>query len=171
MYAGTPNASITKTNRVTLASTTKADKVAYTDDAAPGGTDLMVYHGELQYPQAFITNSYFENSNYSAPSTSGDKSALFWFASSGTENSCTITINGSNLKDTDVKSVTFGNSVANLKALSGYTDNGSSTATDKLVYKFSYKTDADKATSATGVFVKVVFSGTGPKITSITKSL
>ena len=171
MYAGTPDASITATNRVTLASTTKANKVAYTDTAAPGATDLMVYHGELQYPSAFITNSYLDNSGYTAPSTSGDKEALFWFAASGTENTCTLTINGSGLNGANVKSVTFGNSVANLKALSGYTDNGSSTAATKLYYKFSYKTDADKATGDTGVFVKVVFSGTGPKITSITKSL
>ena len=169
--ASAPNASILSTNRVTLASTTKADKVAYTDSAAPGDSDLMVYQAALQYPQAFIDNTVFGNSGYTAPSTTGDKEALFWFAASGTENSCTLTINGSGLNGANVKSVTFGNSVANLKGLTGYTDNGSSTSATKLVYKFSYKTDADKATTDTGVFLKVVFSGTGPKITSITKSL
>jgi hypothetical protein len=169
--AAAPNASILSTNRVTLASTTKADKVAYTDAAAPADGDLMVYQAALQYPQAFIDNTVFGNSGYTAPSTTGDKEALFWFSASGTENSCTLTINGSGLNGTNVKSVTFGNSVANLKSLAGYTDNGSSTSATKLVYKFSYKTDADKATTDTGVFLKVVFSGTGPKITSITKSL
>lgn len=169
--AAAPNASILSTNRVTLASTTKADKVAYTDSAKPADGDLMVYQAALQYPQAFIDNTVFGNSGYTAPSTTGDKTALFWFSASGTENSCTLTINGSGLTGTNVKSVTFGNSVANLKDLSGYTDNGSSSADTKLVYKFAYKTDADKATTNTGVFLKVVFSGTGPKITSITKGL
>ena len=169
--AKVPDNSILSKNRVTLASTTKADKVAYTDSAAPADGDLMVYQAELQYPQAFIDNTVFGNSGYVAPSTTGDKAALFWFLAEGTENSCTLTINGSGLTGTNVKSVTFGNSVANLKTLSGYTDNGSSSAANKLVYKFSYKTDADKATTDTGVFLKVVFSGTGPKITSITKGL
>jgi hypothetical protein len=131
----------------------------------------MVYQANLQYPQAFIDNTVFGNSGYVAPSTTGDKAALFWFSASGTENTCTLTINGSGLTGTNVKSITFGNSVANLKDLSGYTDGGSSSAATKLVYKFSYKTDADKATTDTGVFLKVVFSGTGPKITSITKGL
>ena len=169
--AAAPAASILSTNRVTLTSTTKADKVAYTDSAAPADGDLMVYQAALQYPQAFIDNTVFGNADYVAPSTTGDKAALFWFPAEGTENSCTLTINGSGLTGTNVKSVTFGNSVANLKTLSGYTDNGSSSAAGKLVYKFSYKTDADKATTDTGVFLKVVFSGTGPKITSITKGL
>jgi hypothetical protein len=169
--AATPAASILSTNRVTLASTTKADKVAYTDSAAPADGDLMVYQAALQYPSAFIDNTVFGNSGYTAPSTTGDKAALFWFSASGTENSCTLTINGSGLNGANVKSVTFGNSVANLKPLSGYTDNGSSTAAGKLVYKFAYKTDADKPNTDTGVFLKVVFSGTGPKITSITKGL
>ena len=169
--AATPNSSILSGNRVTLASTTKADKAAYTDSAAPADGDLMVYQAALQYPQAFIDNTVFGNSGYTAPSTTGDKAALFWFSASGTENTCTLTINGSGLTGTNVKSITFGNSVANLKDLSGYTDGGSSSSATKLVYKFSYKTDADKATTDTGIFLKVVFSGTGPKITSITKGL
>lgn len=96
---------------------------------------------------------------------------MFKFDASGTENSCTLTINGEKLTDAQVKSITFGNSMDNLKSLSGYTDNGSTSAANKLVYKFAYKTDADKATTNTGVYLKVVFTGTNPKITSITKGL
>lgn len=171
--ASVPNASILSTNRVTLASTTKADKVAYADAAAPGADDLMVYQGKLQYPQAFIDNTVFGNSGYTAPSTTGDKAALFWFAAAGTEPNGILTINGSGLTGTNVKSVTFGNSVANLKPLSDYTEGNKAGASEfkdaKLIYRFTYKNDSQKPDADTGFFVKVVFSGIGPKITSITK--
>ena len=169
-YSGTPSAGIT-TNRVTLASTTNANKVAYITSGVPGTNDLMIYHNALQYPSAFINNTYYGNSSYVAPSTTGDKEALFWFAATGTENNGLITIEGSNLTDSTVKSITFGNSVANLKSLSGYDNQGSTSAATKLVYKFAYNSVADKATGDTGIFVKVVFSeGSKAKITNITKS-
>jgi hypothetical protein len=169
-YSGTPLAGIT-TNRVTLASTTKTNKVAYITSGVPGTNDLMIYHNALQYPSAFINNTYYGNSSYVAPSTTGDKEALFWFAATGTENNGLITIEGSNLTDSTVKSITFGNSVANLKNLSGYDNQGSTSAATKLVYKFAYNSVADKATGDTGIFVKVVFGeGSKAKITNITKA-
>jgi hypothetical protein len=167
--AATPASSILSGNRVTLASTTKDDKIAYSDAAAPADGDLMVYQAALQYPQAFIDNAVFGNSGYIAPSTTGDKAALFWFPASGTEKGALLTINGSNLNSANVKSITFGNSVANLKPLSGYTDNGSSVSASKIFYDVSTTQASDEFLGSTGLFLKVVFSGTGPKITSITK--
>lgn len=170
-----PNSSILNTNRVTLDSTTMDDKEAYPDASAPADGDLMVYQAALQYPSAFIDNTVFGNNGYTAPSTTGDKAALFWFPAAGTENSGTLTINGSNLTSTNVKSVTFGNSVANLNPLSSYTEGNAGGASKleatKLTYRFTYKNDGQKPGVDTGFFVKVVFSGTGPKITSITKGL
>lgn len=169
--SGTPDSSLLGTgNRRTLDGAN-----AYTDANAPEANDLMIYGTALQYPQEFIDNTYYQNSGYTKPSSSteddGSKAAVFKFSASGTENSCTLTITGTNLTDSQVKSVTFGNSMNNLKPLSGYTDNGSSSSKTSLVYKFAYKTDADKATTDTGVYLKVVFTGTNPTITKITKGL
>lgn len=171
VYGGTPNASITKTNRITLDSTTVANKVAYTDTAAPGTNDLMVYHGELQYPSAFITSAYFDNSSYVAPGTSGDKAALFYFSSSGTEKGGQLVINGTGLT-TNVKSVTLGNSGTNLLDITSTAGIGtapSKTAT-KLTFPYTFKDASQYIDSSTGCWVKIVLSGTGAKITSITRS-
>ena len=169
-YSGTPNASILGTgNRKTLDST-DATKTAYVDADAPGANDLMVYHGELQYPAAFITNSYFANGSYVAPSTTGDKSALFWFSASGTEKGGTLVINGSGLT-TGVKAVVLGNSVNNLLDITSTAGIGtapSKTAT-KLTFPYTFKTEGDYITSSSGCWVKITLSGAGAKITSITR--
>ena len=166
----TPAAGIT-TSRVKLTSTTMANKVAYVTSGAPATEDLMIYHKALQWPSAFITSGYYGNSAYVAPDTAADeKSALFWFSATGTENNCLLTITGSDLTDSKL-TVTFGNTVANLKGLSGYDNQGSSSAAGTLVYKFAYNSVPDKATGSTGIFVKVVMAkGCKAKITNITKS-
>ena len=169
-YNGTPNASILGTgNRKTLNSA-DATKTAYVDADAPGANDLMVYHGELQYPAAFITSSYFANGSYVAPSTTGDKSALFWFSASGTEKGGTLVINGSGLT-TNVKAVVLGNSVNNLLNIKSTTGIGTApneTAT-KLTFPYTFKKEADYITKSSGCWVKITLSGAGAKISSITR--
>ena len=130
----------------------------------------MVYHGELQYPAAFITSSYFANGSYVAPSTTGDKSALFWFSASGTEKGGTLVINGSGLT-TNVKAVVLGNSVNNLLDITSTAGIGTApnrTAT-KLTFPYTFKTEGDYITSSSGCWVKITLSGAGAKITSITR--
>ena len=169
-YNGTPDASILGTgNRKTLNSA-DATKTAYVDADAPGANDLMVYHGELQYPAAFITSSYFANGSYAAPSTTGDKSALFWFSASGTEKGGTLVINGSGLT-TGVKAVVLGNSVNNLLDITSTAGIGtapSKTAT-KLTFPYTFKKEADYITKSSGCWVKITLSGAGAKISSITR--
>lgn len=169
-YSGTPNSSILGTGNRKALTSTDSEKVAYVDASAPGATDLMVYHGALQYPSAFISNSYYANTSYVAPSTTGDKEALFWFSAAGTEKGGTLTINGSGLT-TNVKSVVLGNSVGNLLDITSTAGIGtapSKTAT-KLTFPYTFKTEADEITAATGCWVKIVLSGSGAKITSITR--
>ena len=169
-YNGTPNASILGTgNRKTLNSA-DATKTAYVDADAPGANDLMVYHGELQYPAAFITSSYFANGSYAAPSTTGDKSALFWFSASGTEKGGTLVINGSGLT-TNVKAVVLGNSVNNLLDITSTAGIGTAPnkTTTKLTFPYTFKTEGDYITSSSGCWVKITLSGAGAKITSITR--
>lgn len=62
IYAGTPDSSITSNRR----NLTSVDS-SYNNVSAPETNDLMLYHGALQYPKAFINNTYFENSNYIEP--------------------------------------------------------------------------------------------------------
>lgn len=170
VYAGTPDASITDDNRVTLTSTDTA-KTAYSNTAAPGAEDLMIYHGALQYPQAFIDNTYFGNGDYAAPTGTGDKSALFWFSAAGTEPGGTLTINGTGLTGANVKAVVLGNSVNNLLDITSTAGIGTSPTetASKLTYVYSFKKEADHITSTTGCWVKITFSGTGPTITSIVR--
>lgn len=91
VYTETPDASLTS-NRRKLDATTTTEMF---DNAANlGSSDLMLYHGELQYPINGITNNFIGCSSYAQPTLTGDKSALFYFKASGTEKGGTLTING-----------------------------------------------------------------------------
>jgi hypothetical protein len=82
IYTGSaPNSSLLGTgNRMTTDGTK-----AYSDAAAPGTDDLMIYQNSLQYPSAFITKACWKNENYVAPSTTGNKTAVFKWNAVGTE--------------------------------------------------------------------------------------
>ena len=165
VYTGTPDSTVTKANRRNL------DGTAFDDAANCGEKDLMLYHGAIQYPVSNITTAFVGNEHYVKPSVSGDKKALFWFSAQGTEKGGTITINGSGLKNTNVKSVKLGNSKDNVLDVTSTA--GIGTAPNKsakqLIFPYTFKTEADYITSDTGCWVEIVFSGTGPTITSIAR--
>lgn len=89
VYTGTPHESMTSNRRKLDATTEMFDKAANL-----GNSDLMLYHGELQYPINGITNKFIGCSSYVQPTLTGDKSALFYFSANGTEKNGTLTING-----------------------------------------------------------------------------
>lgn len=172
VYTGTPHASMTDNRRKLDATTQAFDKAANLGDS-----DLMLYHGELQYPLNGITNKFIGCSSYVQPNLTGDKSALFYFSASGTEKGGTLTIDGSGLTSDAVKEIKLGNSPSNLLDITS-TDGIGTSATEqaaKLVYNYTFKTEGDYINSGTGCWVKVTFSdaagtaGTGPKIKSITR--
>ena len=165
VYTGTPDSTVTSANRRSL------DGTAFNDAANCGENDLMLYHGAIQYPVSNITTAFVGNEHYAQPTASGDKKALFWFSAKGTEKGGTITINGSNLTNQNVKSVKLGNSKDNVLDVTstagiGTAPNKSAT---KLIFPYTFKTEADYITSDTGCWVEIVFSGVGPTITSIAR--
>ena len=165
VYTGTPDSTVTKTNRRSL------DGNAFDDAANCGKNDLMLYHGAIQYPVSNITTDFVGNKSYVQPPVSGDKKALFWFSAKGTEKGGTITINGSNLTSQNVKSVKLGNSkdkVLDVTSTAGIGTAPNKSAT-KLIFPYTFKTEADNITSDTGCWVEIVFSGVGPTITSIAR--
>ena len=165
VYTGTPDSTVTAANRRAL------DGTAFDDAANCGENDLMLYHGAIQYPVSNITTAFVGNKHYVKPTASGDKKALFWFSAKGTEKGGTITINGSNLTSQNVKSVKLGNSKDNVLDVTSTA--GIGTAPNKsakqLIFPYTFKTEADNITSDTGCWVEIVFSGTGPTITSIAR--
>ena len=172
VYTGTPDASLTSNRRKLNATTEMFDKAANL-----GNSDLMLYHGELQYPINGITNKFIGCSSYVKPTLTGNKSALFYFSASGTEKGGTLTINGSGLTSTAVTEVKLGNSPNNLLDITSTSGIGTSaTKSDtKLKYEYVFKTERDYIDSSTGCWVKITFSdaagtaGAGPRITSITR--
>ena len=170
VYTGTPHASMTGNRRKLDATTEMFDKAANL-----GNSDLMLYHGELQYPINGITNKFIGCSSYVQPTLTGDKSALFYFSASGTEKNGTLTINGSNLTHAAVKEVKLGNSPSNLLDITSTSGIGTSASTgaNQLKYTYVFKTEGDYIDSSTGCWVKITFSdaagtaGAGPRIKSI----
>lgn len=165
VYTGTPNSTVTAANRRAL------DGTAFNDAANCGENDLMLYHGAIQYPVSNITTAFVGNEHYVQPTASGDKKALFYFTAAGTEKGGTLTINGTNLTSSNVKSVKLGNSKDNVLDVTstagiGTAPNKSAT---KLIFPYTFKTEADYIKSDTGCWVEIVFSGTGPTITSIAR--
>jgi hypothetical protein len=59
----------------------------------------------------------------------------------------------------------------NLKPITDYTVKTNSVADKEINYNWSYKFDVDKPSQSGGkqFYLKIVFNGAGPKITSITK--
>ena len=165
VYTGTPDSTVTKANRRSL------DGNAFDDAANCGENDLMLYHGAIQYPVSNITTAFVGNGSYVPPTASGDKKALFWFSAQGTEKGGTITINGTDLKSSNVKSVKLGNSKDNVLDVTSTAGIGTApNKTEKqLIFPYTFKTEADYITSGTGCWVEIVFSGTGPTITSIAR--
>ena len=165
VYTGTPDSTVTKANRRSL------DGNAFDDAANCGENDLMLYHGELQYPINGITNKFIGCSSYVQPTLTGDKKALFYFTAAGTEKGGTLTINGTDLKSSNVKSVKLGNSKDNVLDVTSTAGIGTApNKTEKqLIFPYTFKTKADYITSSTGCWVEIVFSGTGPTITSIAR--
>ena len=165
VYTGTPDSTVTAANRRSL------DGNAFSDAANCGENDLMLYHGAIQYPVSNITTAFVGNEHYAQPTVSGDKKALFWFSAQGTEKGGTITINGTNLTNSNVKSVKLGNSKDNVLDVTSTA--GIGTAPNKsakqLIFPYTFKTEADYITSDTGCWVEIVFSGVGPTITSIAR--
>ena len=165
VYTGTPDSTVTSANRRAL------DGTAFDDAANCGENDLMLYHGAIQYPVSNITTAFVGNEHYVKPTASGDKKALFYFTAAGTEKGGTITINGSNLMHQNVKSVKLGNSKDNVLDVTSTA--GIGTAPNKsekqLIFPYVFKTEADYISSETGCWVEIVFSGTGPTITSIVR--
>ena len=165
VYTGTPDSTVTSANRRAL------DGTAFNDAANCGESDLMLYHGAIQYPVSNITPAFVGNEHYVKPLASGDKKALFWFSAKGTEKGGTITINGSSLTHQNVKSVKLGNSKDNVLDVTSTA--GIGTAPNKsakqLIFPYTFKTEADYITSSTGCWVEIVFSGVGPTITSIAR--
>ena len=172
VYTGTPHTSMTN-NRRKLDATTQA----FNNAANLSDSDLMLYHGELQYPINGITNKFIGCSSYVKPTLAGDKSALFYFSANGTEKGGTLTINGSGLTSTAVKEIKLGNSPKNLLDITSTSGIGTSASkdTNHLKYEYVFKTEADYIDSSTGCWVKITFSdaagtaGAGPRITSITR--
>ena len=172
VYTGTPNASLTSNRR-------KLDATTETFDSAAnlGNSDLMLYHGELQYPINSITNKFIGCSSYVQPTLTGNKSALFYFSANGTEKNGTLTINGSNLTHDAVTEVRLGNSHGNLLDITSTNGIGTSATkgANQLKYEYVFKTEGDYINSSTGCWVKITFSdaagtaGAGPRITSITR--
>ena len=165
VYTGTPDSTVTKANRRSL------DGNAFDDAANCGENDLMLYHGAIQYPVSNITTAFVGNGSYVPPTASGDKKALFWFSAQGTEKVGTITINGTDLKSSNVKSVKLGNSKDNVLDVTSTAGIGTApNKTEKqLIFPYTFKTEADYITSGTGCWVEIVFSGVGPTITSIAR--
>lgn len=165
VYTGTPDSTVTKANRRNL------DGTVFDDAANCGQNDLMLYHGAIQYPVSNITTAFVGNGSYVPPTASGDKKALFYFTAAGTEKGGTITINGTNLDSLNVTSVKLGNSKDNVLDVTSTA--GIGTAPNKtettLTFPYVFKTEADYITSGTGCWVEIVFSGTGPTITSIAR--
>lgn len=172
VYTETPNASLTSNRR-------KLDATAQAFDNAAnlGDSDLMLYHGELQYPISDITNKFIGCSSYVPPTLTGDKSALFYFSANGTEKNGTLTIDGSNLLHAAVTEVKLGNSPSKLLDITS-TDGIGTSATkgdNQLKYEYVFKTEGDYIDSSTGCWVKITFSdaagtaGAGPRIKSITR--
>lgn len=169
VYTGTPDSTVTAANRRAL------DGTAFNDAANCGENDLMLYHGELQYPINGITNKFIGCSSYAQPTLTGDKSALFYFSANGTEKNGTLTIKGSNLTHGAVKEVKLGNSLSKLLDITSTDGIGTSATKDanQLKYEYVFKTEGDYINSSTGCWVKITFSaaagpaGTGPKIKSI----
>jgi len=165
VYTGTPNSTVTSANRKAL------DGTAFDDAANCGESDLMLYHGSLQYPISTITTSFVGNANYVQPPTSGDKKALFHFTAAGTEKGGTLVINGTNLTNANVKSVKLGNSkdnVLDVTSTAGIGTNPSKTAS-KLTFPYTFKNESDYIDSSTGCWIEITLSGTGPTITSISR--
>ena len=132
----------------------------------------MLYHGALQYPVTGITTSFVGCGSYVQPSLTGDKKALFYFTAAGTEKGGTLVINGTNLTSSNVKSVKLGNSkdnVLDVTSTAGIGTNPNPTAT-KLTFPYTFKNESDYITSSSGCWIEIVFSGTGPTITSISRS-
>ena len=175
MYTGTPDASLTS-SRMKFNATTETTE-AFDNAANLSDSDLMLYHGELQYPINGITNKFIGCSSYVKPALTGDKSALFYFSANGTEKGGTLTINGSGLTSTAVKEIKLGNSPKNLLDITSTSGIGTSASkdTNHLKYEYVFKTEADYIDSSTGCWVKITFSdaagtaGAGPRITSITR--
>lgn len=166
VYIKSPDATVTSTNRRAL------DGTDFDDAANCGASDLMLYHGALQYPISTITTSFVGNANYVQPSTSGDKKALFYFSATGTEKGGELVINGTNLTSTNVKSVKLGNSkdnVLDVTSTAGIGTNPNKAAT-KLTFPYTFKNESDYIDSSTGCWIEIVFSGVGPTITSIARS-
>ena len=165
VYTGTPDSTVTAANRRSL------DGTAFKDAENCGENDLMLYHGAIQYPVSNITTDFVGNEHYVKPSVSGDKKALFWFSAQGTEKGGTITINGSNLTNSNVKSVKLGNSKDNVLDVTSTAGIGTAPnkSAEQLIFPYTFKTEADYITSDTGCWVEIVFSGVGPTITSIAR--
>lgn len=165
VYTGTPDSTVTSANRRAL------DGTAFDDAANCGKNDLMLYHGAIQYPVSNITTDFVGNASYVKPELSGDKKALFWFSAQGTEKGGTITINGTNLTNQNVKSVKLGNSKDNVLDVTSTAGIGTapSKSAKQLIFPYTFKTEADYITSDTGCWVEIVFSGVGPTITSIAR--
>jgi hypothetical protein len=102
----------------------------------------------------------------------GDKKALFDFTAAGTEKGGTLVINGTNLTSANVKSVKLGNSkdnVLDVTSTAGIGTNPTKTAS-KLTFPYTFKNESDYINSTTGCWIEITFSGTGPTITSISRS-
>ena len=172
VYTGTPDTSMTDNRRKLDATTETFDKAANL-----GSSDLMLYHGELQYPINGITNNFIGCSSYVQPTLTGDKSALFYFSANGTEKNGTLTINGSNLTHRAVTEVKLGNSPNKLHDITSTSGIGTSATEgdNQLKYTYVFKTEGDYIDSSRGCWVKITFSdaagtaGAGPRITSITR--
>ena len=175
VYTGTPDASLTS-NRMKFNATTETTEV-FNNAANLSDSDLMLYHGELQYPINGITNKFIGCSSYVQPALTGNKSALFYFSASGTEKGGTLTINGSGLTSTAVTEVKLGNSPKNLLDITSTSGIGTSATkgANQLKYEYVFKTERDYIDSSTGCWVKITFSdaagtaGAGPRIKSITR--
>ena len=165
VYTGTPDSTVTSANRRSLVGE------AFDDAANCGQNDLMLYHGAIQYPVSNITTAFVGNGSYVPPTASGDKKALFYFTAAGTEKGGTITINGSNLTSSNVKSVKLGNSKDNVLDVTSTAGIGTapSKSAKQLIFPYTFKTEADYITSGTRCWVEIVVSGTGPTITSIAR--
>lgn len=176
VYNGTPNASIT-TNRIT-ATSTDDDIVAFDNEAAIGETDVMIYHGQAQWPVSTDFSTYYKNAGYKVPTGTKDRILLVKLAVAGTKAQPTLTLTGSDL--TSIKGIYVSSSIATLDADNALmlstaggikdgaaADNGSKTArTIKLTYLGVGKVSL---TEASGAYIKIVLaSGDTAKISSIT---
>lgn len=170
IYIGSTDSSIAETNRRTDTGAT------WDSTAVLGAKDLQVYHGYIQYP-ANTNFSGANNANANRDYTalqSGEKYIILYYSAAGTQKGGKITLTGSNLNATDVTGVVLGNSLTNLKditSLSGIGTNPVFSSDGKsATFPYTFKTEADNITSATGCYVKISFKEkSAAKISKVTR--